>query len=158
MMKITHNESWSVIDTVACCEAGSLIYASPLALQGGLPLTLMREVGKLPPPTVSAIKRSSYISSMTIDSLTPDKSREKRIEMQRDMLSTDARVVIIDDVLSTGETLCAMLKLLTEAGIDVHNICIMVVVEFPMHRSRQVRHQQGFGKVRIQSLLVIDGA
>ena len=74
------------------------------------------------PPTVSVIKRSSYISSITIDILTPDKSREKRIKMQRDLLSRDARVVIIDDVLSTGETLCAMLKLSTEAGIDIHNV------------------------------------
>lgn len=95
---------------------------------------------------------------MTIDILTPHKSREKRIEMQRDLLSRDARVVIIDDVLSTGETLCAMLKLLTEAGIDIHNVCIMVVVEFPLHRGRQNLHRQGFGKVRIQSLLVVDGS
>lgn len=95
---------------------------------------------------------------MTIDILTPDKSREKRIEMQRDLLSRDARVVTIDDVLSTGETLCAMLNLLTEAGIDIHNISIMVVVEFPLHRGRQNLHQQGFGKVRILSLLVIDGS
>jgi adenine phosphoribosyltransferase len=149
---------WSQNDTVACCEAGGFIYASPLAFQVGLPLTLMREAGKLPPPTESVMKRSSYISSMTIDISTPDKSREERIEMQRDLLSRDARVVIIDDVLSTGETLCAMLKLLTEAGIDIHNVSIMVVVEFPLHRGRQNLHRQGFGKVRIQSLLVIDGS
>ncbi|QKX53311.1 uncharacterized protein TRUGW13939_00389 [Talaromyces rugulosus] len=147
---------WGNIDTVACCEAGGFVFASPVALQAEVPLTLMRDAGKLPPPTISIVRRSSYISSYTI----PNESiaKEKRIEMQPGMLSSGSRVVIVDDVLSTGETLCAMLQLLTKTGINIENIHIMVVAEFPIHKGRERLRQRGFGKVHIQSLLVFDGA
>ncbi|KAL2699550.1 hypothetical protein AAEP93_009525 [Penicillium crustosum] len=66
-----------------------------------------------------------------------------------------ASVVVVDDVLATGNTLCAVLQLLSEVGIA--DVSIMVVAEFPVHRGRQLLHQHGFG-VNIQSLLVFDGA
>jgi adenine/guanine phosphoribosyltransferase-like PRPP-binding protein len=64
----------------------------------------------------------------------------------------------MDDVLSTGETLCAVLQLLVEAGIGAKDVSIMVVAEFPVHRSRELLRQRGFGSVNIQSLLVLGGA
>lgn len=145
--------SWTQIDAVACCEAGGFVYASALAARVNVPLVLIREAGKLPPPTVSVTKSSSHISSST-----PNGSVEKRIEMDRDVLSRGASVVFVDDVFATGETLYAVLRLLGEAGISPEHVSVMAVVEFPAHRGREALRQRGFGRVNIQSLLVYGGA
>ena len=55
---------WAKVDAVACCEVRGFVYASALALQVDVPLVLIREAGKLPPPTVSVIKPPSHISSV----------------------------------------------------------------------------------------------
>jgi adenine/guanine phosphoribosyltransferase-like PRPP-binding protein len=89
---------------VACCEAGGFIYASALASRVDVPLILIREAGKLFPPTVSVIKPQSHISSLAFND-----SKKKRIEMERNVVPRGALVVIVDDMLFTGETLCAVL-------------------------------------------------
>ncbi|KAF2807530.1 phosphoribosyl transferase domain protein [Mytilinidion resinicola] len=144
---------WAKVDAVACCEIGGFVYASALASQVDVPLVLIREAGKLPPPTVSVIKPPSHISSLASNS-----TKEKRIEMERDVVPRGASVVVVDDVLSTGETLCAVLQLLCKAGISAEDISIMAVAEFPVHRGRELLHRRGFGRINIQSLLVFGGA
>lgn len=145
---------WAKIDAIACCEAGGFIYGSALALRVDIPMLLIREAGKLPPPTISVAKAASHISSFL-----PRDSKEKRIEMERDVLRRGASVVVIDDVLCSGETLCAVLQLLTrEAGVVVDDVSVMVVAEFPVHHGRELLRQRGFGKVNVQSLLVLGGA
>jgi adenine/guanine phosphoribosyltransferase-like PRPP-binding protein len=67
-------------------------------------LVLIREASKLPLPTISVIKPASYISS-----LVSDTSKEKWIKIERDVLSRGTLVVVVDDVLSTAETLYAVL-------------------------------------------------
>jgi adenine/guanine phosphoribosyltransferase-like PRPP-binding protein len=62
---------------------------------------------------------------------------------------------VVDDVLSTGETLCAVLHLLEEAGVE--DVRVMVVAEFPFHRGRKLLHDRGFDMVNVQSLLVFGG-
>jgi len=42
--------------------------------------------------------------------------------------------VVVDDVLSTGRTLCAVLQLLSEAGVSVEDVSVMVVAEYPTTR------------------------
>ncbi|KAH8745913.1 hypothetical protein F5883DRAFT_375256, partial [Diaporthe sp. PMI_573] len=84
-------------DAVACCEAGGFVYASALAAQVGVPLALIREAGKLPPPTVSVLKPQSHVSSSA-----PNSSEEKRIEMGRDVVPRGSSAVVADDVLATG--------------------------------------------------------
>lgn len=144
---------WAKVNAVACCEVGGFVYASALALRVDVPLVPIREAGKLPPPTVSVIKPLSHISS-----LASNNSKEKRIEMEREVVPRGASVVVVDDVLSTGETLCAVLQLLDEAGIGTEDVNIMVVAEFPVHRGRELLRQRGFGRINIQSLLVFGGA
>jgi len=144
---------WAKVDVVACCEVGGFVYASALAARVDVPLALIREAGKLPPPTISVIKSPSHVSS----SVSND-SREKRIEMDRDLVPRGASVVVVDDVLATGKTLCAVLQLLDEAGIGAEDVSIMAVAEFPVHCGRELLRRRGFGRVNIQSLLVFGGA
>ncbi|KAF6809192.1 phosphoribosyl transferase domain protein [Colletotrichum sojae] len=144
---------WAKVDAVACCEVGGIVFAAPLASQLGLPLTLIREAGKLPPPTVSVAKLPSHISSSACDGLA-----EKRIEMDPDLVYEGASVVVVDDVFATGMTVCAVLELLIEANVGVENISILTVAEFPIHKGRELLRQRGFGGVSIQSLMTFGGA
>ena len=84
-------------------------------------------------------------------------SRKQKIEIGRDVIPRNSSVVVVDDVLATGKTLCAVLQLLDEAGIGAKDVDVMVVAEFPFHRGRQLLRQHGFGGARIQSLLVFGG-
>lgn len=141
---------WSKIDAVACCESGGFVFASPLAAKLQIPLALIRKGGKLPPPTFSTGSVPSHISSSA-------GKRETVLEMSAGVLSKGSSVVVIDDVIASGETLCAVLHLLTQSGVEVQNINIMIVAEFPAHRGRRKLHQSGFGGVSIQSLVVFSG-
>ncbi|PCG92400.1 Higher eukaryotic phosphomevalonate kinase [Penicillium occitanis (nom. inval.)] len=144
---------WSKVDAVVTFETGGIVFASPLATRADVPLVIIRDTGKLPPPTLSIMKSSSYITS-----LAANDSKEKWIEMEQDAVRPGSSVVVVDDVLSTGKTLCAVLQLLEKAGVGAESIRVMVVVEFPLHRGREYLRQRGFGKVGIQSLLVFGGA
>ncbi|KAF2769271.1 hypothetical protein EJ03DRAFT_389431 [Teratosphaeria nubilosa] len=143
---------WSKIEAVVSCEAGGLLFASPLAAHINRPLALVREAGKLPPPVVLSSKNPSNISAFDAAG-----SKAKTMVMARDVISKDGSAVVVDDVLASGKTLCAVLQLLGKNGISMENVRVMVVAEFPVHRGREYLMQQGFGGVRIQSLLVFGG-
>lgn len=143
---------WAKVDAVVCCEAAGFVYASALASRIDVPLVLIREAGKLPPPTLSVIKSPSHISS-----LASNDSNKERIEMEQDVIPRDASVVVVDDVLSTGQTLCAVLQLLDKAGASTEDVSVIVLAEFPVHRGRELLRQRGYGRINIQSLLVFGG-
>ncbi|KAI8182762.1 adenine phosphoribosyltransferase [Colletotrichum sp. SAR 10_86] len=143
---------WDKVDAIVCCETGGFIFASALALQLGKPLVPIREAGKLPSPTVSVAKSSSHISSGA------NGVHERRIEMDRDVLSRGASVVVVDDAFASGETMCAVMELLKQVGFGMERVSVMVVAEFPLHRGRALLRSRGFGRVIVQSLLVFGGA
>ena len=143
---------WARVYAIVCCEVGGIVFGSALASQVDMPMVLIREAGKLPPPVVSAIKSPSYMSSTTSNN-----GKEKRIEMEQGVVPRGASVVVVDDVLSTGETLCAVLELLDKAGVGPERVSVMVVAEFPIHRGRELLRQRGFAQTNVQSLLVYNG-
>jgi len=143
---------WRKVTAIACCEVGGFVFATALATRVNVPLSLIREAGRLPPPTFSTGKCQSHISSSSRNN-----SSQKRIEIEQSAIPRSGTVLVVDDVLATGETLCAVLHMLCEAGVAAENICIMIVAEFPVHHGRAMLRQRGFGKVRLQSLLVFGG-
>jgi adenine phosphoribosyltransferase/phosphomevalonate kinase len=144
---------WASFDAIVGCEAGGFVFASALAAELYMPLVLVRKAGKLPPPTFSTTRSASHISSVTTGGL-----EEERIEVDRAFISKARSVAVVDDVLASGNTLRAVLTLLTGAGIHDSNITVMVVAEFPAHRGREMLCRAGFGRAQIQSLLVFEGA
>ncbi|KAH0428261.1 adenine phosphoribosyltransferase [Colletotrichum camelliae] len=142
---------WDKIDAIVCCETGGFIFASALALRLGLQLVPVREAGKLPPPVVSVTKCASHISSGTKGVL------ERRIELDRDVLEQGASVVVVDDVFASGETVCAVLELLSQAGVGIGNVRVLTVADFPLHRGRTLLRSRGFGQVHVQGILVFGG-
>ncbi|KAI1274551.1 hypothetical protein F5Y07DRAFT_410177 [Xylaria sp. FL0933] len=153
LLRNCYRGNWDTVAAVVGCEAGGFIFAAPLAARNNIPMTLIRQAGKLPPPTISVVTAPSNVSSSFSNT-----SNEKRFEMGRDAVPKGCQVVVVDDVLATGETICAVLKLLVMAGVDVKHITVMVIAEFPVHSGRYMLRERGFGKVAIQSLLVYGDA
>ncbi|KAK7213061.1 hypothetical protein V2G26_020239 [Clonostachys chloroleuca] len=153
LLKTHFSGDWTRVETIVCCEAGGFVFASALAARVNVRLALIREVGKLPPPTVSMSKLPSHISN-----LGPTGSKIKVMEMGSNVVSKGSTVVVVDDVLATGKTLCAVLQLLQSVGVTVKDITVSVVAEFPVHGGRALLHREGFGDVKIESLLVFGDA
>lgn len=148
----THfTDDWVKVDSVMCCEVSSFVYVSALISQINLPLMLICEAGKLLSLTVSVIKPLLHISS-----LASNNSKEKWIEMKWDVILRNVSVMMIDNVLFTEKTLCAVLQLLDEASISVENVSIMIVTEFSVHHGWKLLRQCEFGRINIQSLLIFD--
>ncbi|EGX93782.1 phosphoribosyl transferase [Cordyceps militaris CM01] len=144
---------WADIDAIACCEAGGFLFAPTLAAEVGKPVAVIRHAGKLPPTTLSIVKSTSHISSSPVKD-----TKEARIGADDSVLSNCRSVVVVDDVLASGNTLCDVLRLLGKAGIAPECINVLVVAEFPCHRGREKLRQHGFGRVTISSLLIYTGA
>ncbi|KAF5550895.1 phosphoribosyl transferase domain-containing protein [Fusarium napiforme] len=152
LLKHHFSGDWQMVDAIVTSEASGIVFASPLAIKLGVPHVLIAKSNKFPPPTVSVQRRSSHISSHV-----PSTTDNGRFEMDASTLCKGNKVVVLDDVLATGETLVAVLELLVKVGLRPEDISVMVVAEFPFHRGRQRLWASAFGRVAVQSLLVFDG-
>lgn len=91
-------------DLVAGVEARGFLLAGAAAVLSGTGLVALRKAGKLPQPIASA----SY--ALEYGEATLEASAEVR---------AGARVLLLDDVLATGGTLAAAVRLVEECGATV---------------------------------------
>ena len=95
------------ITDVVAADARGFIWGSPVALNLGVPLHLVRKPGKLPPPTVGHEFEYEYAStSLHMKQTAP--------------LSASSNVLIVDDVSATGGTALAIIEILKH--FDIHPI------------------------------------
>src|ERR1700690_3794432 len=90
------------IDTIVGIEARGFIFAPAVAYALGAGFVPVRKPGKLPAPT----ERVEYQLEYGTDAL----------EVHRDAIEPGERVLIVDDVLATGGTACAVMKLVERLG------------------------------------------
>lgn len=90
------------IDLVAGIEARGFVIASAVAMKLNKGLVLIRKAGKLPGPTISEPYNIEYGSAT--------------MEVQRNSVKADQKVVIVDDVIATGGTAIAATNLLERLG------------------------------------------
>ncbi len=100
------------IDKVAGIEARGFILAGACAHQLSAGFTPLRKKGKLPHRTVMA----SYQLEYGMDEL----------HMHEDAVAPGERVLLIDDLIATGGTAEAGVKLLRGAGAEVVAACFIV--------------------------------
>lgn len=129
--------------TIVACKAGGFVFAT-LALQINIPFLLIREAGKVPPPRVSVPKNASHISRSVTGA-----QNTASIAIERGVLPKGKPVMSVDDVLSTGETLCAVLELFQKAGAKVEDVAVMVVAEFTYHWGSHLLHERSFGNAHV---------
>lgn len=100
------------IDAVLAVEARGYLLGTPVALRLGAGFVPARKPGKLPYETVSVDYDLEYGSDT--------------IEMHRDGLEAGQRVLIVDDVLATGGTLAAAIRMVEGAGAEVAGLSLLV--------------------------------
>jgi adenine phosphoribosyltransferase len=103
-------------DAVAAIDARGFIFAAPAAVEAGLPFIPLRKSGKLPPEVIGADYELEYGTA--------------RLEARRDAFVPGARVVILDDLLATGGTAAAAVKLLQELGGRVVSCAFVVELTY----------------------------
>lgn len=92
-------------DVVVGPESRGFIFGMPIAYNMGKPFAPVRKKGKLPCETVSAEYDLEYGSAV--------------IEMHKTSVKPGQKVVIVDDLMATGGTLEAIVKLVEELGGEV---------------------------------------
>lgn len=97
---------------IVAIESRGFVFGTALALHWRVPLVLARKSGKLPGRTV----RQAYSLEYGQDSL----------ELHADALETDQQVVIVDDLLATGGTALATVRLVEQLGAKVAGTLFLV--------------------------------
>lgn len=115
------------ITAVAAVEARGFLFATPLALTLGVGVIPVRKPGKLPAETIAHEYDLEYGSD--------------RLEMHRGILAPGSRVLVVDDVLATGGTAAACMKLIEAADAVVAGAAFLVELEPLGGRSRLAPHR-----------------
>ena len=97
-------------------EARGFILATPVALALGAGFVPVRKVGKLPWHVESAEYTLEYGTDV--------------LEVHRDAVAAGERVVIVDDVLATGGTAAAAVRLTEALGAEVVGLSFLLELSF----------------------------
>src|SRR5436305_15080105 len=100
------------VDVVVGMESRGFIFAAPLAYKLGVGFVPVRKLGKLPCETVRVEYDLEYGSNT--------------LEMHRDAIRPGQRVLIVDDLLATGGTVGATIKLVEELGGQVVGAAFLI--------------------------------
>jgi len=99
-------------DVVAGPESRGFIFGTPIAYNNRKPFVLIRKAGKLPRETVSVSYDLEY--------------GKATIEMHKDSIRPGQKVLIVDDLIATGGTTEAMIKLIEQLGGQVVGIVVLM--------------------------------
>ena len=99
-------------DVIAGTESRGFIFGMPIAYNLHKPFVLVRKKGKLPCETVSQTYDLEY--------------GQATIEMHKDSIQPGQRVVIIDDLIATGGTIEAAIKLIEKLGGKVNKAVFLM--------------------------------
>ena len=99
-------------ELVAGPESRGFIFGCPVAYAMGVGFTPVRKPGKLPRETVSCRYDLEYGSN--------------ELHIHKDSVKPGQRVLIVDDLLATGGTLEAVIKLIEELGGVVAGIAFVI--------------------------------
>ena len=101
-------------DYVAGIESRGFISAAALAYKHGIGFVPIRKQNKLPGKVIGVDYYLEY--------------GEDRLEIQRNSIEKDSKIIVIDDLLATGGTACAAGKLIKEAGGNLIGYVFLVEI------------------------------
>lgn len=100
------------VDVIVGTESRGFMFGVPIAYNLHKPFVPVRKKGKLPCETVSRSYDLEYGSAV--------------IEMHRDSIKPGQKVAVIDDLIATGGTVEAAVKLIEELGGEVVKIVFLM--------------------------------
>ena len=100
------------VDVIVGTESRGFIFGVPIAYNLHKPFVPVRKKGKLPCETVSRSYDLEYGSAT--------------IEMHKDSIKPGQKVAIIDDLIATGGTTEAMIKLVESLGGVVAGVAVLI--------------------------------
>jgi adenine phosphoribosyltransferase len=104
------------VDKVLGVEARGFIVAAPVAYRFGAGFVPVRKPGKLPWDTEAEAYELEYGTD--------------RLEMHRDAVAGGDRVLVVDDVIATGGTACAAIRLVEKLGASVVGLAFVIELAF----------------------------
>ncbi len=123
---IAANFDPSTIDLIAGIEARGFVFGAALAYKWNKGFVLIRKPGKLPAETESEEYALEYGSD--------------RVEVHRDAISKQQRILIVDDLLATGGTVKATVNLVEKLGGKVAGIAFLIELDFLKGREKLKGH------------------
>lgn len=111
---MSQNINWKEIDYVVGIESRGFILGAAMAQRHGKGFIPMRKKGKLPPPVIAESYALEY-GTDTLELIQSDKP---------------GRVVLVDDVLATGGTLKAAMKLCEKNKLHVAHMSLLINLTF----------------------------
>lgn len=123
-------------DVVAGAESRGFIFGTPIAYNNHKPFVLIRKKGKLPCETVEVDYDLEY--------------GKATIEMHKDAIKPGQKVLVVDDLIATGGTTEAMIKLIEQLGGEVVGLVFLMELAGLKGRERL----KGY---RMESAIVYEG-
>jgi len=108
------------IDKVVSIDARGFIFGAVLAYKLGVGLVLVRKKGKLPPETIQEEYTLEYGTNV--------------VEISKHGIQKGDQVLVVDDLIATGGTVSAAVKLVEALGGDVMECAF--VIELPDLKGR----------------------
>lgn len=99
-------------DVVVGPESRGFIFGTPIAYNNKKPFVLIRKKGKLPCETVEMSYDLEYGQAV--------------IEMHKDSIKPGQRILVVDDLIATGGTTEAMIKLIEALGGKVVGVVVLM--------------------------------
>ena len=110
------------VDVVVGMESRGLIFSAPMAYRLGVGFVPVRKLGKLPAETASVEYALEYGTNT--------------LEIHKDAIARDERVLIVDDLLATGGTVTGTIDLVKRLGGKVVGLGFLVELLFLKGRER----------------------
>lgn len=99
-------------DIIVGAESRGFLFGMPLAYNLNKSFVPVRKKGKLPSETISETYNLEY--------------GQATLEIHKDAIKEGQKVVIVDDLIATGGTLEAIIKLVESLGGEVVRICCLI--------------------------------
>ena len=99
-------------DIIVGAESRGFLFGMPIAYNLNKSFVPVRKKGKLPAETISETYNLEY--------------GQATLEIHKDAIKQGQKVVIVDDLIATGGTLEAIIKLVERLGGEVVRICCLI--------------------------------
>lgn len=110
------------IDIIVGLESRGFLFGAPMAYVMGLGFVMVRKVGKLPGEKIRVAYDLEYGSNT--------------LELHTDAIKPGQRVLLVDDLLATGGTMCASIELVKRLGGEITGISFLIELDFLKGRDR----------------------